>query len=351
MLVVEFLQVFLHGGGGITLLAGTQLRLFTAYFCIFIIGDRFVKQYVRLMAFFTYVSFFFLILWFFPGILEAIRDVASTYLLDPFDPGTGFYAEIPSVFVFALEKTLFTDFRNPGPFWEPGAFSFFLNIAIALNTLWKGKFFSRLNWVFMIAIVTTQSTAGLIALFVLILIYYTRSFQLSNAFFLILFAIAGFYAYMNVSFIGEKLVEDIVLAEETTTSRFGSALADINDFSNSPWIGWGRGESRYGGELVLSFTKENHRNNGITGFLATYGIPMFLIYFFYLFKSMRKVCDYFKVKSRHLVWLPFLGIFVMGFSQGVFTRPFFYALIFIFPILQLNQLSKDDKEVSSIPNL
>ena len=154
------------------------------------------------------------------------------------------------------------------------------------------------------------------------------------------------YAYNELPFLKKKALENIDLADSTTTSRFGSALADLNDFSKSPWIGWGRGESRYGGKKLLYFSASEHRNNGLTKLLATYGIFIFALYFLLYFKLIRRYCEYWAF-NRSFAWVGIFIVLLLGFSQGLFTRPFFYALLFVqFPIIK--HIKKSNKQKMQI---
>ncbi|HEV7230304.1 MAG TPA: hypothetical protein VGO45_03185, partial [Bacteroidia bacterium] len=114
----------------------------------------------------------------------------------------------------------------------------------------------------------------------------------------------------------------------TTSSRFGSALVDFNDFLKSPFIGWGRGVMRYGGRSFTFFSEDQHRNNSVTDVLATYGIFLFLFFFYNYYKSMKKLCLQSGFNPNFAIYA-LLVILTLGFSQSIFLKPFFYSILFL----------------------
>lgn len=118
------------------------------------------------------------------------------------------------------------------------------------------------------------------------------------------------------------------MAGSTTSSRFGSALIDFNDFSNSPFIGWGRGSMRYGGRAFTFFSDDQHRNNSVTDILATYGIFLFLFYFYMYYSSLKALCVY-NGFNTHFAFYSLIVILILGFSQSIFLKPFFYSILFL----------------------
>ena len=118
------------------------------------------------------------------------------------------------------------------------------------------------------------------------------------------------------------------MASEGTYSRFGSFIADWTLFLKNPFIGWGRGEMRFGTIHITYFSIEEHRNNGISALLSEYGIFFFLFYFILYFRCLRNLCRF----NQFPVYFASFGLFIillLGFSQVIFTRPFFLGLLFL----------------------
>jgi hypothetical protein len=134
--------------------------------------------------------------------------------------------------------------------------------------------------------------------------------------------------YFNLEFLNAKIENNIAIAAEDNTSRFGSGLSDLKDWAKSPYVGWGRGSMRYGGRKFAFFTVEQHRNNGLSGFLCTYGIFMFIFFFYMYYKSIRAAC----IESSLNTSFALFGLIVVllcGFSQTIFQYPFFFAFLYV----------------------
>lgn len=327
--VVELLQVILHGGFDYRTFIGTYVKLGMIYFIVKLLKHNFDVYYINIIYFFTLISLFFYTFSFVPGFIEYFINNVAPYFKSPFVEESTFYKTEPSIIIFCFEDTLLSDHRNSGPFWEPGAFSVFLCIALLFNIIRTGKIFNKKGIVLIIGILTTLSTAGYIALAAIFGGFYTIKRGFLNKIMVVLLVILSGYLFSRLDFLEQKINKNIDLAEETTSSRFGSALADYRLFIESPIVGWGRGDARYGGKKPTRFTMEEHRNNGIFILLATYGIVITLIYFFLIYKSINAISKYRKFNP----WFSFVSIcviIILGFSQGIFSLPILYAFLFLY---------------------
>ncbi|MEO5892036.1 MAG: hypothetical protein ABIQ31_17445, partial [Ferruginibacter sp.] len=97
-------------------------------------------------------------------------------------------------------------YRNCGMFWEPGAFAGILVLCLALNARhWKKHKF-KLS-VIVIALLTTQSTAGYLVFFMIISYYFIFFVKIHIAKFILIptFLLAMAVTYQNVDFLKEKI--------------------------------------------------------------------------------------------------------------------------------------------------
>jgi len=327
--VVETAQYLLFGGFNVRTFAGTYIRLFLAFSVVAIVRGNFGLYYVKIMFFFSAISLFFYAGSFLPGAESLYVDTLGSLIANPWTEDTGFYEGRPNFVVFCFEKSLFTDGRNSGPFWEPGAFAVFLMIALIFNHRYEPKLNTKKNLIFIICLISTLSTAGYIAFFLFILYINFERIKKNRfyTFLLVVIFTALFYFYETTPFLKEKILYNIELADETTSSRFGSALADINAFKKSPLVGLGRAGAKEGFISSQEFSVDNHRNNGVFDLLSKYGLPLTLIYFYLIYLSFLKG---FETPSTKLYALSgFVIILVLGFSQGLFLKPFFYAFLFL----------------------
>lgn len=336
--IVEVLQIIYLGSFSFRTFAGTFVRLLFAYFVVKVLSTNFDKVYCNIILVFSVISLFFYSMYLFPSVTEYIVVNIAPIFESPFKDESGFYEQAPNVlfFTYDLYDRVGLDqefFRNAGPFWEAGAFSCFINIAILFNVLRGESLFSVKNLVLILTLITTVSTAGYIAL--LVLIFFAVTTSKNSKFRFVLFfvvPIMGYYVYNQFSFMGEKVQENIVYGQsaytDATTSRIGSALADLKDFYESPLIGWGRGESRYGGRQYSYFNIQMHRNNGVTILLVTYGVFIFIFYFYMYYRSFLAICRHYN-NSEILATGSLLVFLLIGFSQGLFLLPFFYAILYL----------------------
>ena len=348
-MAVEILQSVFFSLFEIKTFLGTVMRLGFAYFTIRVVAGRFFEYYFNVIYFFAAVSLVFYI----PSIIDInfaqfFVDNVAPFFVSPFHTPGGFYEISPNIVLYTFEKSLFVSSRNSGPFWEPGAFSIFLVLAMMFRLVQKQDIVDRRIILLAITVLTTTSTSGYFALFLLIISYYlfNRKIHVSKYVMVALLAYGAGLAYMQLEFLGKKAENDIVLASETTTSRFGSALADLQDFSKNPIIGYGRGQNRYGGRSYSFFSKNLHRNNGITQLLVTYGILIFVMYFYLYHLSFTVFCRQHGFNLKFATAMLFI-VMIMGFSQAIFTKPFFFGLMFLSASTK-NLSSKNDTVTLSV---
>jgi len=189
----------------------------------------------------------------------------------------------------------------------------------------------------LIALATTVSTTGLVALaFFLISFVITKLKPIYKIILIPLMLGGSVFAFFTFDFLGEKIVSKMDYASAGYNTRFGSAVLDLKDTLKNPVFGLGRNiETRFQGQQSDLM---RHRNNGVTNYLVTYGIFIFIFYFYLIYYSFKMMCqkfDYSPIFATYAISL----IFIIGFSEGYFTLPFFYALTMmhiVFPLEKEN---------------
>lgn len=335
--VVELFQFVLFGGFNIRTPLGTVSRLLLAYIVLELTKWNFLKVYVNVIYFFALVSFVFYFTSFIPGVFDFYKETLSRLIPQVFPDSDEFYKESPNIIIYNFHQISYEMSRNPGPFWEPGAFAVFIMLAILFNNIVDRKVFSKTNLFFIAALITTFSTTGYICLFVF-LIYSNYSYIKKNILYFVLFLaiVSGtIIMYERIPFLKEKIKKDIEISNETTSSRFGSALADYNDFIKSPIFGYGRAGARYNFKDVKFFDVENHRNNGFFNLLVTYGIIITSFYMFKIYQSFKLIGKKFGLATHYQIF-SFVIILLLGFSQGIYMRPLFYGFMFMPLIFMTN---------------
>jgi hypothetical protein len=301
------------------------IRILIAYLTIRTVSLRFFSTYINLIYVFAIISFFFYL----PAIIvPGITNIFASKISPFFHPLFNYvhkYMANNQVIIFNFNEI--GDLRNSGPFWEPTTFGGFLLIAIIINTVMSGLLIVKKNIIMMIALLTTLSTTIYIAFFLFIMIYFVFINKTINAIvtiiplfavFLIIFFEAGFLQNKIKSQINET---DKYYHRGQVENRFVSALVDINDFLKYPVFGKGNGEI---GEKLNSRFNE-HRSNGLATYLAEFGLIFFLFYFLNLYLSLNRFCSLYE-NNKHLSYLLFFILILIGFSEQYYNLPFFYAL-------------------------
>lgn len=111
--------------------------------------------------------------------------------------------------------------------------------------------------------------------------------------------------------------------EQTGHSRLSSGIADYKDFIKYPVIGRGMYETTFYDPKDFKT-----RHNGLTKFIAQFGIIGSLIYFISMYHTFKKLVLYSPLK--YLMRFIFFGVvLMMGISEVFFAQPVFWALVFL----------------------
>lgn len=308
---------------------------------LLVVSNQFPRLFVNVIYFLTVVSFvFFIPSMIFPDFELFLMEVASVFEQQS---KSSFYSYNSNLLIYTIKPGIayesFAIFkRNSGPFWEPGGFGSYLIIALLFNLIMEKKIFSRKNSIFMIAIITTWSTAAFAALLSLLFLYGVFILKQTNYKFLMipLILLISFNAYLELPFIQNRIdrtityfiQRDMVEYQYLRRDRMISAIVDFQTFLENPIFGTGRySEVRYGGSIDPGLA---HRNNGITDFLVKYGAFFFVFYFWRMRKGFENFAQFFIDKPKVFANISLVAIALVGFSQTLFQQSVFIALFYFF---------------------
>lgn len=189
------------------------------------------------------------------------------------------------------------NFRNSGMFWEPGAFSIYLTLAFLFLAGDKKFFVKRpiVAFVLLSAIISTFSTTGYIVFLVYLGTILLRPTTVKSLLFsfpvLVLVVVGSFIAFTKVEFLGAKIESQAVDAQEADgefgNSRFQSLVFDTHYIIKHPLIGNGlHQKTRYADHPWLHDQVLGH-GNGFSNFLASFGVPVFMIWAYLIVKYAR----------------------------------------------------------------
>lgn len=305
---------------------GMHARLLFAYLTIRAVGKQTPNYYINILIFSVFTSLVFYLASY-NGTLERFMENSVAPLFDnPFVEEAG-YKYWPNVILYTFNpkgEGLVWLKRNSGPFWEPGAFSGFLMVALLFNIIITGKLNNKKNRILILGVVSTFSTSGLLVLACVIIFYLILNRDRGTKFVLVPVVLAvGVFGFFSFDFMGNKVISTMNYTDQTYNTRFKSAMIDLKDFAKHPFFGMGRSQTtRYEGQKDA---RAMHRNNGVSNQLVMYGGIAFILYFYLVYLSFYRMCTAYGVNKK-MALFAVITILLIGFSQIYFTKVFFISL-------------------------
>lgn len=316
--------------------------IIVAYIHVQVFGKKMLPLYENIMMKLSLLS---LVFWgiyiiypstaaFFRGFPEAGQGHHIFYLYKWTDPA-----------VREIQSYNYSILRNAGCSWEPGRFSIMVLLALYCNLARCGiKFIG--NWsgiILLLALLSTQSTTGLLGAIVLYSIFAFKKFDLQYIIAFLIFVVPVSYQLISLDFMGEKIEEQLDLdaslkkinssvdyvnkVKESneyvgSLARFPSMYFEIINIEHDPLLGYGRNDGksyfsqRISGNFVLT--------SGLLKIFGQYGIPLGLILYLILYRSSAALGRIFKVRKFAL-----FAIFLISLtSYTIFITPVFMAFWF-----------------------
>lgn len=164
VLMVHLLQMISYGGAIINIIKPACVLFICAMFAK-ILSSKFVNIYVDLVY---YISLICLILWIiclFPFGLSLLKSVASSFPLLGWDNIENNTNVVTTLYIFSIPLEYDGVIRNSGPFWEPGRFTIYITLALAIVLFYfKESITSKRSLVLILTNITTFSTTGYVAM-------------------------------------------------------------------------------------------------------------------------------------------------------------------------------------------
>jgi len=313
------------------------LRIFYAYFTIKIVKDDIDVILINQIYFFCITSLIITLTFIiFPNTIDYAYDA-----LVPIGDAITLNKSTRQHFViYTMELGWQTEIaRNSGPFWEPGGFGVFIYLAFIFNLIKQGTFFNKKNVIFILTLISTQSTTAYLAFFVFCSLYILLTKKVSTSFLLLpIIIVISISLYSSVDFLGMKIENMIndsqTMGKQQVYSRVVSGNVNVDRFLSSPIFGIGR--------FYVDEDDFSPGNNGTTLLLAEFGIIGFFFYFLYMFRSYRNYCEEHNFNTRIPIAIV-AGWLVLGYSQGIFQKSFFFGLSFMFLVGKYAKHSVDYK--------
>ena len=358
VLIITIILIIIQGVlFGFSLTTTVTYPLFihiTPYLLYKIIGkDIFI--YVVNVIFYTalFASFIWLIQAIFPpvdNILQALRSSAGNPLIS----GSEDRSRVSIGMLYTISHWTSSFFgieilRNAGIYHEPGAFAYFLILAIGLNTIIQREFVNKKNILMSLMLLTTFSTAGYLA-YLIILTYavFDSDIHLTLKIFTVpLFVAAAFVSFTQLDFMADKIVgqyETQLDDESVFDSRSGRVRrvrSAVYLLSTSPIIGRGIISASADFELGSPYY---FTGAGIWRTLSSYGILFSPVIFFTYLLGIRKVCRQYHFNKTVVVFF-FIAIAIGATSQRFFLDNI-TTLLFFHGLLHINNTKKNNQFIA-----
>ncbi|MBS1492823.1 MAG: O-antigen ligase family protein [Bacteroidetes bacterium] len=321
-----FVHIFVYNQFIYSIFIAYFLRIFLAYFIIKIVGKNSDRYIINQIYFFAIISLIITFLFYlFPQLIDFVNSEITPF----FDRLTYFHPNRQHFIIYTMELGWKLDIpRNSGPFWEPGGFAIFLFVALFFNIARHKKIVNLKNIIFFLSIITTQSTSAYLALFVFVILFIVIRYKLIySAVVLPILVIVFFNLYSKLDFMEgkvEKMYSESQIAyKERVNSRIVSGNINFSNFLSSPIFGIGR--------FFQIEDEENTGNNGTTLLLAEFGIVGFSYYMICMYASYKNYCKALNFNNKY-PFVIIISILILGYSQGIFQKPFFIGLSFMYLI-------------------
>ena len=318
------------------------LKFFYVYLSVKIIGLDFFKNIVKIGYYGSAVSLFFFTC--------QLINFDFTFKLvglfqNSFDILSFRNEQLANNFLFTIKST--APLRNSGFMWEPKGFANFLIISIFFHLVTNKFRILNVKFLVMIsALITTFSTAGFLALFVLFIFYYLNKNLKILVLIFPIYLVSAILIFVNVDFLYNKIIYELSLTDrhevllyektdyETDTYSLGrtaSFILDFSDWIERPFFGYG-------------FTRENRtqsdyvkliRVNGISDMLCIYGGLGLFFYFYLHHVFLKKLQQKFNFRFGFIFILVLL---ILYFGSNLTSHPLWMSLIFL--SVPFNKLSK-----------
>lgn len=325
LLLVMIFQVVIHQFLPLYNYMGFAAKIIFGFLVLKYVGSDFIIKYVKVLYVLTLIG---LLLWIGVNLSSSFKNILNniSYIID-------YSSDKQTLYVFNLEDAqAYNLYRNDGFAYEPGAYSIALLFALYFNYLLKGNFFNYKTIVFVLALLSTFSTAGYAVLFVILIGMLYNRFKkrpLILVISVLFISYIGYYAYSSLDFMKDKIENQLSLIEDKseTRGRFASALNEIKLAKGNLVFGIGFvDETRFSDSYVSS--DEKGSVNGIFYLISGFGIVFFFIYLIYLYRSFVLLCAFFK-RNKITVISFFISVLIVAFTQTCLTWALLFSIIFL----------------------
>ena len=321
--VIFFFQSFAYSHYSILGCITRMIAWIGAFSLAYIVNVNYRKYFITIISIIAAYSLIIYLLSYIPSIREFLL-----YTVCPKFPSLGVENAIQegggqNFIIYNYQVDYLNEaigfYRNCGPFWEPGMFACFLNIALFLNINYGGN-----KWISLLLIITTISTfsTGGFVGFLFVIFSYFQLQSKGNTFVYVLgiiFVVFLFQYLSSLSFVGLKVLNQLDNASVgTDASRIGAILTQEKMIEASPIIG---------GEDIEQYTESGTLSSALLLPFVNFGLFIGSYIYMLLFKSCISNSYRWGRGKKEGIYL-FLLILILSISQTITLNTFILVMMF-----------------------
>lgn len=312
--------------GGITLFLTIAIALYASV----MMRRTFLLVFIRVMQFFAITS---LVIWLavilLPGVYSMFYNFASMlpqmvseeWLETSSNEGVSLYL----YYLPTNLTTAYTNFiRNNGPFYEPGLFASYLNIALVFRLCINRRILAKENIPLIFAILSTCSSAGYISFILIVMFSVFMQEKIIYKIITVLAIVCLWQPVMKLDFMADKITSNYDNALTYSASRFGAMIYHWEKVQLSPLIGYAGGATPATNfDRLMGFTDKTLSPNGLTYLFVFWGIPLALYFYYLMYNGFRKLVG---IRKKGVIISLYLVILSTAFSQIITIGLFILTL-------------------------
>jgi len=319
-----------------TTFIGVTMKIFISYLMVKIVGESFFIKLLKFIFYLVIISMpFYIIDSLNPTFYSRMAAYLNFMTMPEQKMALGWYIYVYMHSGWASDVLDIGILRNSGFMWEPGAFSMILTFSLLYNFSINGFKWDKISFVFLIALITTFSTSGFLALIVILFAYSVKVGRKSHIYFILFLPVIvyiGLKIY-DLDFISGKIdyYARTIDYHRTHTitgiervNRFGILKYNFEQALSWPF-GNGALDSLY---LLRKYGVIYRGPNTFAGILYIWGFLGFILfpYFIYMF---------FRSYFRRSIFIPLsftVALSFVLFSNPEQLRPIVYSIVFYYLI-------------------
>jgi hypothetical protein len=356
VIALIYIQGYLFGYSFLSSITYPLFVFVIPYLLYKVVGYRVFKYLVNIIY---YTAIIAAVIWLLQVLYSPFNDFLQIIRLNSdhiLVKGTEDRRRVSIAFIYTI--TNFTSdvlgvkiLRNSGLYHEPGAFAYFIIIAIGINTITQHSYLNRKNIIMTIIMFTTFSTAGYLSLFVL-MAYAVVNSNISVIIKIIaipVFLVSTYVSFQKLEFMQDKIgyhYETQIDDKDGYSGaggRFGRIRSSINLLSTSPVLGRG----------IITASREYNIGSpyyfpgaGLWRTLSSYGLLFAPVIYLLFYWGVRNLCIGYDYTRGYAIVL-FISIAIGATSQQFFMDNV-TMLFFMNGLLTFNKY--DDRVIINIEN-